>query len=242
MDSHQTISNKQKGFLENKNITLTEGNEIITSERELAKTFNENYINFVEKIKPKDISQCDKNQNIHKKIREIVKSYENHPRILKIKNICSSLFHVKGNFPFHSVNEIEIKKAIQGLNSKKATGIDTITPKLIKVVADFLTPLLTKSNNSSIEHNIFPDLAKATLVVPLDKGKPNKNDILNFRPVSILNRFSKIYERVIKNQLLHDIENIFSPQVCTYSKNYNSQHVLIRLIEEWREYFDKTLL
>ena len=73
-----------KGFLENKDITLIEGNKIITSERELAKTFNEHYINFVEKcsgIKPKDISQCNKNQNIHKTIREIVKSYENHPSI-----------------------------------------------------------------------------------------------------------------------------------------------------------------
>ena len=60
-----------KGFLENKDITLIEGNKVITSERELAKTFNEHYINIVEKssgIKPKDISQCDKSQNIHKTI------------------------------------------------------------------------------------------------------------------------------------------------------------------------------
>ena len=217
-----------KGFLENKDITLIEGNKIITSERELAKTFNEHYINIVEKssgIKPKDISQCDKNQNIHKTIREIVKSYENHPSILQIKqNICSSSFHVKEKFRFHFVNEIEIKKLIQGLNPKKATGIDTIPPKLIKVAVEFLTPLLTKSINSSIEHNIFPDLAKTALVVPLDKGKPNKNDIANFRPVSILNTFSKIYERVIKNQLLHAIS--------AYRKSYNSQHVLILLTDE----------
>ena len=66
---------------------------------------------------------------------------------------------------------------MQWLNFKKATGIDTIPPKLIKVTLDVLTPLLTKSINSSIEHNIFPDLAKTALVVPLDKGKPNKNDI-----------------------------------------------------------------
>ena len=232
-----------KGFLENKDITLIEGNKIITSERELAKTFNEHYINIVEKssgIKPKDISQCDKNQNIHKTIREIVKSYENHPSILQIKhNICSSSFHVKEKFRFHFVNEIETKKLIQGLNPKKATGIDTIPPKLIKVAVEFLTPLLTKSINSSIEHNIFPDLAKTALVVPLDKGKPNKKGIANFRPVSILNTFSKIYERVIKNQLLHGMENVFSPQISAYRKSYNSQHVLIRLIEEWREYLDK---
>ena len=35
------------------------------------------------------------------------------------------------------------------------------------------------------------------------------------------------------------MENIFSPQISAYRKSYNSQHVLIRLIEEWREYFDK---
>ena len=104
---------------------------------------------------------------------------------------------------------------------------------------EFLTPLLTKSINSSIKHKIFPDLAKTALVVSLDNGKPNKNDIVNFRPVSILNTFSKIYERVIKNQLLHGMENVFSPQISAYRKSYNSQHVLIRLIEEWREYLDK---
>ena len=232
-----------KGFFENKNITLIEGNKIKTNERELAKTFNEHYINIVEKnsgIKPKDISQCDKNQNIHKTIKEIVKSYENHSSILQIKHkICSSSFHVKEKLRFHFVNEIEIKKLMQGLNPKKATGIDTISPKLIKVAVEFLTPLLTKSINSSTEHNIFPDLAKTALVIPLDKGKPNKNNITNFRPVSILNTFSKIYEKVIKNQLLRGMENVFLPQISAYRKSYNSQHVLIRLIEEWREYLDK---
>ena len=96
------------------------------------------------------------------------------------QNVCSSSFHVKEKIGFHFVNEIEIKKLIQGLYPRKATGIDTMPPKLIKVAKKFLTLLLTKSINSSIEHNIFPDLAKTALVVPLDKGKPNKNDIANF--------------------------------------------------------------
>ena len=109
----------------------------------------------------------------------------------------------------------------------------------MEVAVDFLTPLLTKSINSSIKHNIFPDLANTVVVVPLDKGKPNKNVIAKFPPMSILNTFSKIYERVIKNHLLHGMENIFSPQIAAYHKSYNSQHVLIHLIEEWRKYLDK---
>ena len=57
--------------------------------------------------------------------------------------------------------------------------------------------------------------------------------------MSILTTFSKIYERVIKNQLLYGMENVFLPNISAYRKSYNSQHVLIRLIEEWREYLDK---
>ena len=38
-----------KGFLENNDITLIEENKVITSEKELAKTFNEHYVNNVEK-------------------------------------------------------------------------------------------------------------------------------------------------------------------------------------------------
>ena len=55
----------------------------------------------------------------------------------------------------------------------------------------------------------------------------------------MLNMFSKIYERVIKNQLLHGMENVYSPQTPAYQKNYNPQHFLTILIEEWREYLDK---
>ena len=42
---------------------------------------------------------------------EIVKSYENHPSILQIKNIFSLSFHILEKFCFHFVNEIETRKA-----------------------------------------------------------------------------------------------------------------------------------
>ena len=38
------------------------------------------------------------------------------------------------------------------------------------------------------------------------------------------------------------MENVFSPQISAYRKSYNLQHVLIRLIEEWREYLDNDFI
>ena len=48
--------------------------------------------------------------------------------------------------------------------------------------------------------------------------------------------------RVNKNQLLHVMENVFSPQISGYRKSYNSKHVLISLIEEWSEYLHKDFI
>ena len=44
----------------------------------------------------------------------------------------------------------------------------------------FSTPLLTIAINKSIEENIFPDSAKIASGIPLDKGKPNTNEVSNY--------------------------------------------------------------
>ena len=86
---------------------------------------------------------------------------------------------------------------------------------------------------------MFPENAKVATVVPLDKDKPDNNDISNFRPVRLLNTFSKFYEKVIKDQLVLSMENYFSPMVSAYRKNYSTQHVITCLVEEWREHLDE---
>ena len=49
-----------------------------------------------------------------------------------------------------AVNETEIKNLLENLDIKKASGIDTIPPKLEQLLADYLTPLLTNVINTSI--------------------------------------------------------------------------------------------
>ena len=80
--------------------------------------------------------------------------------------------------------------------------------------------------------DIFPDSSKIATVSPIDKGTHNKNSISNFRPVSVVSVFSKMFEAVTKNQLALYLENIFSSFLSAYRENYSTQHVLIRLVEE----------
>ena len=73
---------------------------------------------------------------------------------------------------------------------------------------------------------------------PLLTNNPMIKIVSNFRAVSVLNTFSKIYESVIKNQLISVLNNIFSPFLAAYQESYSTQHVLIGLLEEWRENLD----
>ena len=91
------------------------------------------------------------------------------------------------------VNETEIKGLLINPDIKKASGID-----FSKLSVDFLTPLLAKTINTIITQNVFPENAKTVSVIPLDKGKPKKKEMSNLRPVSVLNTFSKVYERATK--------------------------------------------
>ena len=69
--------------------------------------------------------------------------------------------------------------------------------------------------------------------------KPDENAISNFRSVSLSNTFLKFYESVIKDQLILSMESYFSLMVSANRKNYNTQHSINHLVEEWREHLDQ---
>ena len=72
-----------------------------------------------------------------------------------------------------------------------------------------------------MKYGVFPDDGKIVSVTPLDNRKPNKNEISTFRPGNIVNTFSKIYEKVIKDQLVSGLDKYFSPFISAYRKGLN---------------------
>ena len=231
-----------KGMIANKDITLIDDKNVITDEHELSQIFNKHYIKIAEKScgnKPNKIGTTLGSLNDSDVIDRIIKSYQNHPSVLKIKNKFGSDL---SSFDFQQIKAPEVKKLLKEIDIKKAVGVDTIPPKLIKIRAVIVAEALTQAINCCLRQGIFPENAKVASVVPLDKGKPDKYDVLNYRPVSILNAFSNIYEKVIKNQLAYYLDKYFSPFISAYRKSYSTQQVIIRLLEEWREKLDKNLI
>ena len=56
----------------------------------------------------------------------------------------------------------------------------------------------------------------------------------NYRPVSVLSIFSKIFEKILEQQLSDFFENIFNPYLCAFRRDHGCQTTLLRLLEDWR--------
>ena len=92
-------------------------------------------------------------------------------------------------------------------------------------------------NKPRYDKNDFSDGGKIASVRPIFKKKL-RHELENYRPVSILNTFSKIYERYIHNSLTPFVDNFLSVFISAYRKTYSSNHVLIRLIGNWKQSLD----
>ena len=96
--------------------------------------------------------------------------------------------------------------------------------------------------NKDLKENKFSENAKIALARSIYK-KDDRDKIKNYRPISLLNGFSKIYERFLHDSLSNFTDKILSKFVSAYRKSYSSNHVLLKLIEEWKKsLYDKNII
>ena len=105
------------------------------------------------------------------------------------------------------VTSDEVEKMLKSLNSKKAAGTDRLPIKLVKLDSEVLSKTLSIVMNNSTTLPTFLDREKVATVVPIDKKNDNKYTVSNFRPVSLLNCFSKIPENYINNHIVNSMSS-----------------------------------
>ena len=98
--------------------------------------------------------------------------------------------HIQFTLPF--ITTEQVKLYINNLEHSKATGLDGLGPRIIKLAVDSLSPSIAMLVNKSIATGEFPSQLKIAKVLPIFKGG-DKSDPSNYRPISILPTVSKIF-------------------------------------------------
>lgn len=192
----------------------TEDNTIIKGKDEIANKINDYYCKLGEKLSNKITTPK------HRKL-ELPRS---NPKTIFLK----------------PTNEIEIMKIIYNLKMKKG-GIDKINAKTLKIIAELIADTLAYAINQCIEMSIWPDMLKVAEVIPIYKaGK--KNEMGNYRPISLISNIAKIFEKIIHIRIIDFISQskIMSKNQFGFRKNIGTKDALSLITKTIYENLDQS--
>ena len=132
---------------------------------------------------------------------------------------------------------MEFMLEIQTMNCSKSEPIYSIPAKMVKENLDLFTSLLHDNLNKSIYSCLFPSKLKLADITPTYK-KGERHEKGNYRPISILPSISKIYEKILYNQLYTYFDDVLSNSQCGFRKGFSAQHCIIVMLEKWRKSID----
>ena len=130
------------------------------------------------------------------------------------------------------IEEIEIVTIINSLKNS-SPGWDGIPATLTKRLLNLYIKPLTFLINKSFSDGIFPDELKIAKVIPVYKSGLTM-ELNNYRPISVLNVFSKIYERIMYNKLIDFLDkyNILYRNQFGFRQGHSTHHALITLVDK----------
>ena len=144
---------------------------------------------------------------------------------------CSSRFN------FSDIHLEGVRKQLFALGNTSNNDVLGFDCKLLFLGAEIIAPILTTFYNASLTNYIVISDWKVSKVTPIyDKGKGNKEEAGNYRPISLIGYIMKIlFEKEIKTQLMVylEINDLITIDQSAYRQQHNTQTALHRVIDDW---------
>ena len=128
------------------------------------------------------------------------------------------------------------------MKTDKSPDCDDISFNVINNVSEFTVEPLCYTFSNSFAQGIFPEEIKIARITPIYKGG-GKENVVNYRPISVLPCFSKILERIMYNRVyLYMTENnlLYNKQFGL-QKGHSTDHGIVQLADQILEMFNKNI-
>uniref|UniRef100_A0A1B6KLP9 Reverse transcriptase domain-containing protein n=1 Tax=Graphocephala atropunctata TaxID=36148 RepID=A0A1B6KLP9_9HEMI len=134
----------------------------------------------------------------------------------------------------------EVTEIISSLKSKTSSSLDEVSAKMVKHCAETIITPLVDIINKSFKSGIFPSALKVSKVYPKLKKGVSTNPS-NYRPISIVPTFSKIFEKIVLKRLLDHLTQLDLLTDCQHGflKGRSTATALIDLVEFIIDHIDK---
>lgn len=130
-----------------------------------------------------------------------------------------------------SPDEAEVESVVNNLKTDCAAGWDSISAMLLKAGKAIFIPQITKLIGICFEQGVFPNVFKKSLITPVHKGG-NRDEVKNYRPISVLPTLSKILEKILNTRLVSflDKNNILSEGQFGFRSGKSTEEAVGQLV------------
>ena len=134
----------------------------------------------------------------------------------------------------------EFEEAFKSLKRNKAAGFNELSSNIILDAYDSLKNILFHVCKVSIQQGIFSDSLKIAKVTPIFKSG-DKDNVTNYRPISILPVFSKVLERIMYNRVYNhlDSKGVLYEKQFGFQRNNSTEHAILQLTRDITDSFEK---
>ena len=183
-------------------IALAEGNNLVTDDKVLAKTFNKFFVNVAATLGIKYEKFSSNYHSTNCNLDQLIIRYNDHPSILAIKNKCTEL---NSTFTFTKVDKEQISIAIKRLDTKKVSKSKNIPLRIIKEFSDIFGGFLAKNFSECLGKGFFLDELKCAEGVPVYKKR-----VQRIRITKDLSVFCLIHQNYMKGLCINESMDIFN--------------------------------
>ena len=126
--------------------------------------------------------------------------------------------------------------------SKISTGVDNISYRLLKEAGPGVVGPLTTLFNISLRKRQVPEEWKRAVVLPVFKGgNRDRQEVLNYRPISLTPCVTRVLEKILNTQLLKYLQDnsLICQQQAGFLPLQSTTTQLCSLIHQWQMALDR---
>ena len=129
------------------------------------------------------------------------------------------------------ITNAEVMKCIKRLKNDKARGVDDIANEFLKASSGKMIDIYTRLFNIVLNTGIIPDNWAVGIIKPIYKKKGSPEDPNNYRGITILSCFSKLFTSVLNERLKHFLEcnNLLGNEQTGFRNGYSTLDNLFTL-------------
>jgi len=146
----------------------------------------------------------------------------------------------KNSLFFNPTTCFEVINIVSKFDQKTRYGVDGIPIHILKATVGSIAEPLSRLINCSLSTGVVPPKWKIGKICPVFKDV-DKDSFSNYRPVSVLPSFSKIYEKVVANRLRSylDSYNISSSAQYGFRRNHSTYMAILDMYDRINSSIDR---